>query len=111
MLEKVTLKKVIIIIKLSLFVAWFWPLPFNTSKRKMLYMKLFQFVSIILTVAVIASMIYSLLRNLDDADLLMKSTFGLFPCSHVIWNILCHLSIYRRLQVTNVTINRPIAYL
>lgn len=103
--EKVTLKKVITVVKLSLFVIWFWPLPQNASKRKLLCMKLYQFVSMILTIAVIASVLYALVKNLDDPNLVIKSALSLFPCSHVIWNILCHVFIYQRLQVTNVNID------
>lgn len=101
MQEKVTLKKIITIVKLSLFVIWFWPLSLNTSKRKVLCMKLYQYVCILLTVAVLASMIYALVKNLNDLNLVIKSSLGLFPCSHVICNILCHLAIYQRLQVIN----------
>ncbi|KAL6263895.1 hypothetical protein P5V15_003976 [Pogonomyrmex californicus] len=98
MQEKITLKKAIAVVKLSLFVIWFWPLPQNTNKRKILCMKLYQHICIILTIAVLASMMYALVLNLDDLDLLIKSALGLFPCSHVIGNILCHLIIYQRLQ-------------
>lgn len=101
MQEKVTLKKVIAVVKLSLFVIWFWPLSLNASKRKVLCMKLYQYVCILLTIAVLASMMYALMKNLDDLDLAIKSALGLFPCSHVIGNILCHLVIYQRLQVIN----------
>lgn len=99
--EKVTLKKAIAVVKLSLFVIWFWPLPLNTSKRKLLCMKLYQYVCILLTIVVLASMMYALVKNVDDLDLAVKSSLGLFPCSHVIGNILCHLAIYQRLQVIN----------
>ncbi|XP_014487255.1 PREDICTED: odorant receptor 49b-like [Dinoponera quadriceps] len=99
MQEKVTLKKVIAVVKLSVFVIWFWPLPQNSSKRKLLCMKLYQFVSMILTIAVIASMLYALVKNLkEDLNLVIKSALGLFPSSHVIWNIWCHIFIYQRLQ-------------
>ncbi|XP_077271029.1 odorant receptor 13a-like isoform X1 [Temnothorax americanus] len=98
MKEKVTLKKTIAVVKLSLFVIWFWPLSLNTSKRKVLCMKLYQYVCILLTIAVLASMTYAFVKNLDDLDLLIKSSLGLFPTSHVIGNILCHLAIYQRLQ-------------
>lgn len=101
MKEKTTLKKATAVVKLSLFVIWFWPLPLNTNKCKVLCMKLYQYVCILLTVAVLASMIYALVKNLDDLDLVIKSSLGLFPCSHVIGNILCHLAVYQRLQVIN----------
>jgi len=104
MLKRITLKKAMAVVKLSLFVIWFWPQPLNTTKRKVLCMKLYQYVCILLTIAVLASMIYALVKNLDDLDLLIKSSLGLFPCSHVIGNILCHLIIYQRLQVTNTDI-------
>lgn len=104
MQERVTLKKAIAVVKLSLFVIWFWPLPLNTNKRKVLCMKLYQYVCILLTIAVLASMIYALVKNLDDLDLFIKSSLGLFPCSHVIGNILCHLAIYQQLQVINTDI-------
>ncbi|XP_020282685.1 odorant receptor 4-like [Pseudomyrmex gracilis] len=96
--ERVTLKKVITVVKLSLFVTWFWPLPQSASKRKLLCMQLYQCVSLLLTAAVIASMVYAVVQNLDDLDLVIKSALGVFPCSHVIWNILCHLAIYQRIQ-------------
>ncbi|XP_012539244.1 odorant receptor 47b isoform X2 [Monomorium pharaonis] len=98
MQKNITLKKAIAVVKLSLFVIWFWPLPLNTSKCKMLCMKMYQYICILLTIAVLLSMIYALVKNLDDLDLLIKSSLGLFPCSHVIGNILCHLTVYKRLQ-------------
>lgn len=58
----------------------------------------------ILTIAVIASMLYTVVKNLDNPNLVIKSALGLFPCSHVIWNILCHVVIYQRLQVINMDI-------
>lgn len=94
-----------VIVKLSLFVIWFWPLPQSASKRKLLCMKLYQFVSMLLTIAVIASTLYCLMKNLNDPDLVVKSAVGLFPCVHVIWNIFSHMLIYQRLQVTNVNVD------
>lgn len=102
--EKITLKKVVTIIKLSLFVIWFWPLSHNVNKRKVLCMKLYQYVSMLLTVTVLASMIYALIKNLDNPNLVVKSSLGLFPCSHVIWNIVCRIIIYQRLQVNIIDI-------
>lgn len=102
--KKNNTKKKIAIVKLSLFVAWFWPLPQDANKRKVLCMQLYQYISILLTIAVIASMVYGLVKNLDDPELVIKASLGLFPCttgSHVIWNILCRLVIYQRLQVIN----------
>lgn len=101
MQKKITLRKTIAIVKLSLFVIWFWPLPQDASKRKVLCMKLYQYISILLTIAVLASMTYALVKNLDDPELIIKSSLGLFPTSHVIWNILCHIVTYERLQVIN----------
>ncbi|KAM0726991.1 Odorant receptor 4 [Formica fusca] len=98
MQKGITLKKTIAIVKLSLFVIWFWPLPQDANKRKVLCMKLYQYICMLLTIAVIASMVYGLVKNLDDPELVIKASLGLFPCSHVIWNILCHIIIYQRLQ-------------
>lgn len=105
MLERVTLRNVIAIVKLSVFFVWFWPLPLHASERKLLFMKLYQLLSVILTIGVIASMLYSLVMNLDDPNLVVKSALGLFPCSHVIWNVLCHLAIYQRLRVTIIRVS------
>ncbi|XP_025153866.1 uncharacterized protein LOC112588376 [Harpegnathos saltator] len=101
---KVTLKKVIAIVKLSLFLIWFWPLPKNASTGKMLCMKLYQLISMIFIVTGMASMLYAVVNNLYDLNLFVKSVLGVFPCIHIIWNILCHVIIYRRLQVTNMDI-------
>ncbi|KAF3054650.1 Odorant receptor 269 [Nylanderia fulva] len=98
MQKKITLRKTIAIVKLSLFVIWFLPLPLDASKRKILCMKLYQYVSILLTITVIASMVYAVMKNLHDPELVIKSSLGLFPCFHVIWNILCRVAIYQRLQ-------------
>ncbi|KAL0125051.1 hypothetical protein PUN28_004301 [Cardiocondyla obscurior] len=103
---KVTLKKAVAVVKLSLFVIWFWPLSQNASKRKMLSMKLYQYVCILLTIAVLASMIFALVKNHNDLDLAIKSSLGLFPCSHVIGNILCHLVIYKRLQCVTLEMEK-----
>lgn len=103
MQEKVTLKKAIAIMKLSLFVIWFWPLPLGTSKYKILCVKLYQYICILMTIGVISSVIYGLVKNknTNDLDGFMRSLFSLVTCSHVIGNILCHLIIYQRLQVFN----------
>ncbi|XP_018313755.1 uncharacterized protein [Mycetomoellerius zeteki] len=100
MQEKVTLKKAIAIMKLSLFVIWFWPLPLGTSKYKILCVKLYQYICILMTIGVISSVIYGLVKNknTNDLDGFMRSLFSLVTCSHVIGNILCHLIIYQRLQ-------------
>ncbi|GAB1868677.1 Odorant receptor [Camponotus japonicus] len=98
MQKKITLRKTIAIVKLSLFVIWFWPLPQDASKRKVLCMKLYQYITLLLMIAVLASMVYALLKNLDDLELVVKSSLGIFPCSHVIWSILCRIVIYQRLQ-------------
>ncbi|XP_032677432.1 odorant receptor 49b-like [Odontomachus brunneus] len=98
MQEKVTLKKVIVVMKLSLFVIWFWPLPQNTSKRKLLYLKLYEFVSVLLAIMFLASVLYGLMRNLNNPSLVIKSVLSLFPICHLIWNILSHAVIYQRLQ-------------
>ncbi|XP_011694480.1 PREDICTED: odorant receptor 67c-like [Wasmannia auropunctata] len=98
MKERITLKKAIAVVKFSLFVIWFWPLPLSASKHKVLCMRLYQIVCILLTVTVLASMIYATVKNINDLDLFIKSSLGLFPTSHVLGNILCHLIMYRRLQ-------------
>ncbi|KYN38568.1 Odorant receptor 47b [Trachymyrmex septentrionalis] len=100
MQERITLKKTIAIMKLSLFVIWFWPLPLGTSKCKILCVKLYQYICILMTTGVIASVIYGLVknRNTNDLDSFMRSLFSLVSLSHVIGNILCHLIIYQRLQ-------------
>ncbi|EFN86261.1 hypothetical protein EAI_15345 [Harpegnathos saltator] len=64
---KVTLKKVIAIVKLSLFLIWFWPLPKNASTGKMLCMKLYQLISMIFIVTGMASMLYAVVNNLAAA--------------------------------------------
>ncbi|XP_018363999.1 PREDICTED: uncharacterized protein LOC108761778 [Trachymyrmex cornetzi] len=100
MQERVTLKKTIAIMKLSLFVIWFWPLPLGTSKSKILCMKLYQCICILMTIGVIVSVIYGLVKNknTNDLDSFMRSLYSLVTLSHVIGNIVCHLIIYQRLQ-------------
>ncbi|XP_018051044.1 PREDICTED: uncharacterized protein LOC108688980 [Atta colombica] len=100
MQERVTLKKTIAIMKLSLFVIWFWPLPLGTSKCKILCVKLYQYICILMTAGIIASVIYGLVKNknTNNLDSFMRSLFSLVTLSHVIGNILCHLIIYQRLQ-------------
>ncbi|KAG5344445.1 OR22C protein, partial [Acromyrmex charruanus] len=100
MQERVTLKKTIAIMKLSLFVIWFWPLPLGTSKCKILCVKLYQCICILMTIGVIASVIYGLVKNknTNDLDSFMRSLFSLVSLCHVIGNIWCHLIIYQRLQ-------------
>ncbi|XP_072767820.1 odorant receptor 13a-like [Anoplolepis gracilipes] len=98
MQRKIPLRKVIAIVKLSLLVIWFWPLSQNANKRKVLYMKLYQYVIALLTIAAMASLIFAVVKNPDNPEFIIKSTLGLFPCSHVIWNNLCRIATYRRLQ-------------
>lgn len=104
MKPRVTLWKVITVTKLSVLVIWFWPLQQNATKRKILCMKLYQYVSILLAISMIVSILYSVINNLHDTVFVIKSVLGLFPCVHIIWNVLWHLIIYPRLQVNNIDI-------
>ncbi|XP_011343354.1 odorant receptor 13a isoform X2 [Ooceraea biroi] len=104
--KRVTLKQVISIVKLSVLFIWFWPLPQSSSKWKVLSMKLYQYSSILFAITVMAPMLYSVMNNLDDSNHIIKSLFALFPCCHVIWNILCHIVIYQQLQFVTFEMER-----
>ncbi|XP_032677433.1 odorant receptor 22c-like [Odontomachus brunneus] len=52
----------------------------------------------LLTITVMASVLYGLTRNLNNPSFVIKSALPLFPCGHVVWNILSHAIIYQRLQ-------------
>lgn len=102
MRARITLKQVVRVVKLSVLPLWFWPLPQNASKSKIVCMKLYHCVSAILAGILATSMIYSLLNNLHDPYLVVQSAFPLFPSIHVILNTFNHEFIYQRLQVINM---------
>jgi len=49
----------------------FWPQSLNTTKDKVLCIKLYQYICTLLTVGVV-SMIHVLVKNLDDLEFLIK---------------------------------------
>lgn len=55
----------------------------------------------LLAVIGIITLGYTFLNNINDLEVVVEAGLALFPCFHIVWNILCHECIYQRLQVIN----------
>lgn len=102
--KNLTLKKVIAVIKLSLFVTWCWPLPRDTVKLKIIYVRLYQYLCLILTLGLTVGLMNTVRNHIDDPLIVAKSIIIMCPTVHIICNIVCCKIYSRRLQVININI-------
>ncbi|XP_071634717.1 uncharacterized protein [Temnothorax longispinosus] len=101
MWSKLTLKKIIAIVKLSLFITWCWPLPKDTIKLKVICAGIYQCFSLIVTGSVAAGLINAVRNHFDDPVVMAKSISVLCPAVQVICNIVCcKVNSYRLQLVT-----------
>ncbi|XP_077271031.1 odorant receptor 4-like isoform X1 [Temnothorax americanus] len=101
MRRKVMLDEVISVVKLSLFPIWCWPLPQDATPFKMLCMKLYHCLSIILEIAFVSSVIYTITIHLDEPEIfvqLIPLTSGLI---HTSLNFIFYIVNHHHIQ--NVT--------
>ncbi|EGI65844.1 hypothetical protein G5I_05657 [Acromyrmex echinatior] len=101
MRRKVTLKEVISIVKLSLFLVWSWPEPHNATKLKMFCVKLHHYLGIIIVIGLQVPLIYGITNNLDNPVVLTKQVLMLSSVVHAMFNFIVHIINYHHIQ--NVT--------
>ncbi|KAG5311449.1 OR2 protein, partial [Acromyrmex insinuator] len=89
MWSKLTLKKVIAIVKLSLIPTWCWPLPKDTVKLKVICAGIYQYFSIIVLSSVAAGLINAMRNHFNDPVIIAKSISVLCPAIQVVCNIMC----------------------
>lgn len=102
MWSKLTLKKAIAIVKLSLFVTWCWPLPKDTIKLKVICAKIYQYFCLIVTFGVAIGLMNAVRNHFDDPVVMAKSISVLCPALQVVYNIVCCKVNSYRLQVINI---------
>ncbi|KYN38571.1 hypothetical protein ALC56_07054 [Trachymyrmex septentrionalis] len=99
--RKVTLKEVISVVKLSLFLVWGWPEPHNATKLKMFCVKLHHYLGIIIVIGLQVPLIYGITNNLDNPTVLTKQVLMLSSVIQAMLNFIIHIINYRHIQ--NVT--------
>ncbi|XP_028050776.1 odorant receptor 85f isoform X2 [Monomorium pharaonis] len=99
MMKNLTLKKVIAVTKISLFATWCWPLPKNTVKLKVICVRLYQYLCLILTLSLTAGLMNTVKNHVDEPLIMAKSIIVMSPTVHVICNIICCKIYSRRLQL------------
>ncbi|KYN19136.1 hypothetical protein ALC57_08492 [Trachymyrmex cornetzi] len=99
--RKVTLKEVISVVKLSLFLVWSWPESHNATKLKMFYVKLHHCLGIIIVIGLQIPLIYGITNNLNDPAVLTKQVLMLSSVIHAMFNFILHIINYHHIQ--NVT--------
>lgn len=99
---KLTLKKVIAIVKLSLFITWCWPLPKDTIKLKVICAGIYQYFCLIVTFGVAIGLMNAVRNHLDNPVIIAKSISVLCPAMQVVLNIVCCKINSYRLQVINI---------
>jgi len=102
MRRKVTLKEVISVVKLSLFLIWSWPEPHNATKLKMLCMKLHHYLGIIIVIGLQVPLIYGITNNLDNPAVLTEQILMLSSVIHAMFNFIVHIINYHHIQVINI---------
>jgi len=102
--KKWSFKKVISGVKLSLWPVWSWPLPKDSSRFKITYMKLYQYLCIILTIGVEAPLIYTVINHLDDFTIFIEAILEQAAIIHGIFNIIFHKANYHHIQVFNINL-------
>lgn len=104
MREKLTLEKVIEVIKLSLFIAWCWPLPKNTIKLKIICATLYQYLTLLLNLGLILGLINTIRNHPNDAVIMIKAIIFIIACTQVVCNIVSYRINSHHLQVINTNI-------
>lgn len=106
MWSKLTLKKVIAIVKFSLFITWCWPLPKDTIKIKVICAGIYQYFCLIVTFGVAVGLINTVRNHFDDPVIMAKSISVLCPALQVVHNIVCcKVNSYRLQVIVYISIN------
>ncbi|XP_071634701.1 uncharacterized protein [Temnothorax longispinosus] len=101
MRRKVTLKEVIAFVKLSLFPTWCWPQPQDATQFKMLCVKLYHCLSIIMDMSVAVPLMYTIPHYLDEPEMLVSVVIMTSSFIHGSFNFLFHIINHHHIR--NVT--------
>ncbi|KAL0105542.1 hypothetical protein PUN28_016904 [Cardiocondyla obscurior] len=105
MRRKVTLKEVISVVKLSIFLIQGWPLPKNATKLRVCCLKLYYCLCVITIMCLCISLIYSATNHLDNLLFLTNLSVMISGTFHANINFIFN-NIYRHyIQVQLIFIN------
>jgi len=93
------LQKVVFYVKLSLSPTWCWSLSKDVSRLEMTCVKLYHYLSIILTMMSQPPLIYTIRNHLDDFLILVECIFELSSTTHSMANFIFHGINKHRIQV------------
>lgn len=93
------LQKVIFYVKLSLSPIWCWPLSKDASRLEMICVKLYHYLSIIITMMSQPPLIYTIRNHLDDFLILVECILELSSTIHSIGNFIFYRINKHRIQV------------
>lgn len=104
MRKKVTLKQVILSVKLSLLPIWCWPQPADASKLKMFCVKLHHYICIFLMLLFLLVLIYSIRLhfNDDNREIFVNIMLSISSTVHPCCNFLFYLINHHHIQVINI---------
>ncbi|XP_011137412.2 uncharacterized protein LOC105181989 isoform X2 [Harpegnathos saltator] len=90
MREKLTLAKVIYVVKLSLFVICFWPQPKDAIKLKVICVALYQYFSILLHLSLALSLMNTVKNHLNNHIIMAEAIIIICATMHAICNIVVY---------------------
>ncbi|XP_071565664.1 uncharacterized protein [Temnothorax nylanderi] len=101
MRRKVMLEEVISVVKLSLFPIWCWPQPQDATQFKLFCVKLYYCLSIIIQIGLVAPLIYTITKHLDEPEILVQLIVMTSSSIHGSFNFFFHMVNHHHIQ--NVT--------
>jgi len=102
MRRRVTIKEIIIVVRLCMLSIWCWPLPKNATRFKTSCMKLYHCWCVIMEICLVLPLMYSLLNHFDDPVFLVKLLVLTSGSFHVISNFIFYQVNYHHIQVINI---------
>lgn len=104
MSQKLTLKKVIDVVKLSLLLTWFWPPSKDINKFRVVCMTLYHYVSLILHIGLMLGLINTVRNHFNDPVIIVKAIIFVCATMHAICNIVSYRIASHHLQVINIDV-------
>lgn len=104
MRKKLTLEKVIDVVKLSLFLCSCWPLPKNATKFKTTCVTLYQYLTLLLNLCFTLTLFNTVRNHLDDPIIIAKALLFMIATSYVVSTVIAYRTNHHRLQVINTNI-------
>ncbi|XP_011694481.1 PREDICTED: uncharacterized protein LOC105453899 [Wasmannia auropunctata] len=95
---KLSYKKVISGVKLSLWIVWTWPMPKDTARFKIVCMKLYHCLCVILAIGLEVPIIYAIVNNIDDFSFFIDLILQQSPIVHAIFNFIFYNTNYHHIQ-------------